>query len=211
MSIHLTPTKLISTIIASTFLFANTINTFAITSSLSNSSTTQSSNSSSSTLSSTALSSLSSVQSSLASALPNGKKQLKKALSLDYTNPKFETDLSTPQKNAILKSLKKWKSDLPVDNKFTVTSLANLKSDTNENKQSKKSNKNTANSMVVYMWASTPNPLWDNNRPYNVEDYESGDPRFIRTEFNILLKQAGNSSWKATLERDAETKVEIDL
>ena len=36
---------------------------------------------------------VSSQQAQLAANLPNGKKALKKKLSLDYTHPKFETDL----------------------------------------------------------------------------------------------------------------------
>ena len=62
-------------------------------------------------------------QSELAQNLSNGKKQLKKKLALEYTNPKFETDLNSDQKQAILKSLKKWKGELPVNNTFTITSL----------------------------------------------------------------------------------------
>ena len=58
------------------------------------------------------------------------------------------------------------------------------------------------------MWAVTPNANWDNSRPYNVEDYEEGDPRFVRTEFNVLLKKSGNG-WKATLEQDNELKTEL--
>jgi Ricin-type beta-trefoil lectin domain len=166
-------------------------------------------------LSSTAESSISSFQSSssassqqveLVEKLPDGKKQLKKQLSLDYTNSKFETDLTQAQKDAILKSLKKWKGELPVDNTFTVTSIADLKSDTKDDqKQSKKKDKKTQNALVVYMWASTPNNKWDNTKKFEPEDYEAGDPRFNRTEFNVLLKQ-DKSSWKASIERDAEVK-----
>jgi hypothetical protein len=119
-------------------------------------------------------------QSELVDNLPNGKKQLKKKLALEYTNSKFETDLNSEQKLAILQSLKKWKGELPVNNRFTVTSLADIKSNTNDStKQSKKKNSNTPNSKVVYMWASIPNPNLDNNTPYDAEDYEEGDPRFI--------------------------------
>ena len=140
----------------------------------------------------TSTSSQSSIQNTLAEKLPNGKKQLKKKLSLDYTNPKFDSELGEPQKNAILKSLKKWKLDLPINNTFTVTSIADLKK----------------NQKVIYMWSVTPNPNWDNSRQYNTEDYESGDPKTIRTEFNVLLKKS-NGNWKATLERDNELKSEL--
>lgn len=131
-------------------------------------------------------------QNELAVKQSNGKKQLKKKLSLDYTNPKFETELNKSQKDAILLALKKWKLDLPVSNVFTVTSISNLKK----------------NQKVVYMWAVTPNANWDNSKPFNVEDYEEGDPRFIRTEFNVLLKKF-NNYWKATLEQDNELKTEL--
>ena len=135
------------------------------------------------------------------------KKSLKKKLSLNYTNPKFETDLDSNQKQAILKSLKKWKGDLPIDNAFTVTSIANLKSDTtDETKQHKKLNKNTANALVIYMWSQTPNPDYD---PKNPGDGEEGDPSMIRTPFNVLLKQNKNGNWKASLERDPEAKLEV--
>jgi Ricin-type beta-trefoil lectin domain len=137
------------------------------------------------------------------------KKSIKTKLSLGYTNPKFESDLNEDQKSSILKSLKKWKGELPVDNKFTVTSIGTLKSDTlDETKIYKKKNKNTSNALVVYMWAQTPNLEWDNNIPYDVDDYEEGDPRYIRTQFNVLLKQKKNGNWKASLERDQEAKAE---
>lgn len=140
-------------------------------------------------------------------AQANIKKILKKKLSLDYTNPKFETQLDEAQKQAILKSLKKWKNDLPVDNIFTVTSIANLKSETlDDTKQHKKQNKNTSNALVVYMWSQTPNEDYD---PKNPEDSEEGDSKFIRTQFNVLLKQSKNGNWKASLERDPETKIEV--
>ena len=131
-------------------------------------------------------------QNELATKQSDGKKALKKKLALDYTNPKFSSDLNQSQKDAILKSLKKWKLDLPVNNTFTVTSISDLKK----------------NQKVVYMWAVTPNANWDNSRPYNVEDYEEGDPRFVRTEFNVLLKKSSNG-WKATLEQDNELKTEL--
>jgi hypothetical protein len=131
-------------------------------------------------------------QNELAVIQPNGKKQLKKKLSLDYTNPKFETELNKSQKDAIVSALKKWKLDLPVNNTFTVTSISDLKK----------------NQKVVYMWAVTPNANWDNSKPFDVEDYEEGDPRFIRTEFNALLKKS-NNGWKATMEQDNELKTEL--
>jgi hypothetical protein len=143
--------------------------------------------------------------------MPNGKKQLKKPLLLDYTDPKFETEINKSQENAILTALKKWKGELPVNNTFTITSWADLKTDTSDNmKQSKKKDKKTPNAVVVYMWASTPNVQWDNNKPFDPEDYESGDPRFIRTEFNVLLKQDMKNNWKASIERDAEIKTESE-
>jgi hypothetical protein len=64
----------------------------------------------------------------------NLKKQINKKLGLNYTADRFETDLNSDQKNAILKSLKKWKGELPIDNLFTVTSIAKLKSGTNDEK-----------------------------------------------------------------------------
>jgi Ricin-type beta-trefoil lectin domain len=134
------------------------------------------------------------------------KKILKKKLSLDYTHPKFETDLNQDQKIAILKSLKKWKGELPIDNQFTVTSIANLKSNINdESKQFKKKNKNISDALVVYMWSQTPNPNYD---PKNPGESEEGDSMFIRTQFNVLLKQNKNGNWKASLERDSESKAE---
>lgn len=141
-----------------------------------------------------------------------GKKYLKKSLSLDYTDPKFENEINQSQKDAILKALKKWKGELPMDNKFTVTSYANLKSDTLTSKnQSKKKAKKTPNALVVYMWASIPNPKWDNSKIFNYKDYEEGDPRTINIEFNVLLKQNKND-WKAILERDVDVKTEsLDL
>jgi FG-GAP-like repeat len=131
-------------------------------------------------------------QNELAITQPNGKKQLKKKLSLDYSNPKFESELNKSQKDAILSALKKWKLDLPVNNTFTVTSISDLKK----------------NQKVVYMWAVTPNANWDNSKSFDIEDYEEGDPRFIRTEFNVLLKKS-NGGWKATLEQDNELKTEL--
>jgi Ricin-type beta-trefoil lectin domain len=134
------------------------------------------------------------------------KKKINKKLALKYTADRFETDLNQDQKNAILKSLKKWKGELPIDNLFTVTSIAKLKSDTDdENRQHKKKNKNIADALVIYMWSQTPNPDYD---PNNLGDNEEGDSRFIRTQFNVLLKQNKNGGWKASLERDPETKTE---
>jgi Ricin-type beta-trefoil lectin domain len=136
----------------------------------------------------------------------NTKKQLKKKLSLNYTADRFETDLNQDQKTAILKSLKKWKGELPIDNKFTVTSIADLKSETNDdNKVFKKKNKNIPNAKVVYMWSQTTNPSYD---PKNPIESEEGDPRFIRTMFNVLLKQNKNGDWKASIERDPEARTE---
>jgi hypothetical protein len=190
-------------------------------------------------INSSAISSLSSIQNTLAEKLPNGKKQLKQKLSLDYTSPKFETELTDQQKSAILTSLKKWKLDLPINNAFTITSIADLTSNNrnqissstssaisaiSSNGTDKSKNKKAVSSIVsssvkpakkpieqkvVYMWASTPNPNWDNSKLFNVEDYEEGDPRFIRTEFNVLLKKSKNGSWKATLEQDNELKAEL--
>ena len=136
-------------------------------------------------------------------------KVLKKKLSLDYTNSKFETDLTKDQKVAILTALKKWKGELPVDNTFTVTSIANLKTDTTDNNSKvKKLNKETPNAQVVYMWAKSINSNWPKDRIPTGEESEVGDPRFTRTEFNILLKQTKNGKYKASIERDAEIKTE---
>jgi hypothetical protein len=60
------------------------------------------------------------------------KKTLNKKLSLEYTADRFKTDLNQSQKDAIIKALKKWKLELPIDNKFTVASIANLKSNTDD-------------------------------------------------------------------------------
>ena len=138
------------------------------------------------------------------------KKSLKNKLLLGYTNPKFETDLDSNQKQAILKSLKKWKGELPIDNSFTITSIANLKSETTDQaKQHKKLNKNTSNALVVYMWSQTTNPNYD---PKNPGDGEEGDPSMIRTPFNVLLKQTKNGNWIASLERDPEAKADtVDI
>jgi FG-GAP-like repeat len=137
------------------------------------------------------------------------KKILKKKLSLDYTNPKFETDLTKDQKDSILTTLKKWKGELPIDNTFTVTSIASLKTDTADtNSIVKKSKKETPNAQVVYMWARSTNPNWPIDRIPTGEESEEGDPRFIRTEFNILLKQTKNGKYKASIERDLEVKTE---
>jgi hypothetical protein len=236
----------VSSNIISEALSSTSINTSS--NSQSSSSQSSSTNSSSSLISSTssitsinssAISSLSSIQNTLAEKLPNGKKLLKKKLSLDYTSPKFETELTDQQKSAILTSLKKWKLDLPINNAFTVTSIADLTSNNrnqissstssaistiSSNGTDKSKNKKAVNSIVsssvrpakkpieqkvVYMWASTPDPNWDTNKPFDAEDYESGDPRFIRTEFNVLLKKAKNGNWNATLEQDNELKAEL--
>ena len=138
---------------------------------------------------------------------PNTKKKAK--LKLDYTHPKFATEINQDQQQAILKSLKKWKLDLPINNTFTITSWANLKTDTDDNSsQFKKKNKSTPNSIVVYMWASSNNSDWKVGKIPTVEESESGDPRFVRTEFNVLLKQGKNGKWKATIEQDNELKTE---
>lgn len=140
---------------------------------------------------------------------PEAKKVLKKKLSLDYTATRFETDLSKDQKDAILTALKKWKGELPIDNSFTVTSIASLKTDTNETTSKvKKSKKETPNAQVVYMWARSANPNWPAGRIPTGEESEEGDPRFIRTEFNVLLKQNKNGKYKASIERDVEVKTE---
>jgi hypothetical protein len=127
-------------------------------------------------------------------------------LSLNYTADRLEIDLNSYQKAAILKSLEKWKGELPIDNKFTVTSITDLKSETaDDSKVFKKKNKNTVNAKVVYMWAQTTNPNYD---PKKLGGSELGDPKFIRTQFNVLLKQSKNGNWKAIIERDIEIKTE---
>jgi murein DD-endopeptidase MepM/ murein hydrolase activator NlpD len=148
-------------------------------------------------------------QNQLATNMGGGKKILKKAISLEYTNPKFETDLNSNQKEAILKALKKWKIELPIDNKFTVTSIADLKSNTTDKtKTAKKTKNSTPDSQVIYMWAKTPNTAWDKNKAFDEHDYEEGDPSIIRTEFNILLKKTKNGGYKASIERDKEVKAD---
>ena len=181
--------KIIATILFVASIFTATINLSAANSTNSNSSKIQS------------------------SQVQETKKVLKKKLSLDYTNPKFETDLNKDQKEAILTALKKWKGELPVDNAFTVTSIASLKTDTNETTSKvKKSKKETPNAQVVYMWARSVNPNWSKDRIPTGEESEEGDPRFIRTEFNVLLKQTKNGKYKASIERDVEVKNEsIDI
>jgi hypothetical protein len=180
--------KLIATVLFVASLFTVTINLSAANNSSTNSNKTQSSQ---------------------ASNLSETKKILKKKLSLDYTNPKFETDLSKDQKDSILTALKKWKGELPVDNTFTVTSIASLKTKTTDTKSKvKKSKKETPNAQVVYMWARSTNPNWPIDRIPAGEESEEGDPRFIRTEFNVLLKQTKNGKYKASIERDAEVKTE---
>jgi hypothetical protein len=138
------------------------------------------------------------------------KKQLKKVLSLNYTNPKFENDLNSDQKSSILKALKKWKGELPIDNKFTVTSIADLKSETNsEGKNHRKKSSKTSNAKIIYMWSQTLNPNFD---PKNPNESEEGDPRFINAQFNVLIKQNKNGTWKASIERDPEVKTEsVDI
>jgi hypothetical protein len=161
----------ISKLIASILLFASVL-VGTINSSAAN--TNESSTSSSTS------------QSSQATLLSEGKKQLKKNLSLDYTNSKFETELNQNQKDAIFASLKKWKGELPVDNTFTVTSIASLKTDTiDSTSKVKKSKKETPTAQVIYMWARSVNPNWPAGRIPIGEESEEGDPRFIRTEFNV--------------------------
>jgi hypothetical protein len=186
------------------FIFTS-VKSFALSTSSSNSS-----NQSSSVISSQLSNSTSSQQPETVERLPDSKKLLKKKISLDYTHPKFETEISESQKNAILKALKKWKGDLPINNTFTITSYADLKTDTSESKYKSKKKKNTTPSaMVVYMWSSNLNPKWDISKIPSPEEYESGDPRYIRTEFNVLLKQDKNN-WKASIERDSEVKTDSE-
>jgi flagellar basal body-associated protein FliL len=88
---------------------------------LSSTSSSTSSNSTSQPPQTSSVSStISSQQIELADKLPNGKKLLKKPLSLDYTNPKFETEITQSQRDAILKTLKKWKGELPVNNNSII-------------------------------------------------------------------------------------------
>lgn len=134
-------------------------------------------------------------------------------IKLDGTYPNFldplNPQITPPMQTAILKALQKWKSFMPMDNTFTVTSWAPIKSDTDELKtKAKKLDADTPNAYVVYMWSQTQNP---NYREYSndIHDYEAGDPRFIRKEFNVLLKQRKNGNWKAVIEKDAELKNEV--
>ena len=123
------------------------------------------------------------------------RKKLKQKLKLSYTHPDFEKMLDATQKEAIINSLKKWKLDLPTNNTFTVTSIGNLKDPNNK---------------VIYMWSSTPNPNWEQSKTPTAEDSETGDPRFIRTEFNVLLNKAPKKAWKATIEQDNDLKTELN-
>jgi hypothetical protein len=134
-------------------------------------------------------------QNQLAEIQPDGRKKLKEKLKLSYTHPDFEKMLDSSQKKAILNSLKKWKLDLPVNNTFTITSIGNLKDPVNK---------------IVYMWSSTPNINWDVNKIPSGNDFETGDPRFIRTEFNILLNKTIFRTWKATIEQDNDLKTELN-
>jgi hypothetical protein len=134
------------------------------------------------------------------------KKLLKRRLSLNYTADRFEFQLNSNQKQAILKSLKKWKGELPIDNKFTITHIANLKSDTlDASKHHKKQKTTTQNALVIYMRSQTQNP---NYNPNNANENEEEDSKHINTEFNVLLKQNKNGNWMASLERDSEVKTE---
>lgn len=188
--------KLIAGILLFASLFTVSVNSYAAN------------NRSSTTLEESASAEISS-QSTQVTSLPNGKKQLKKKLSLDYTNPTFETELSQNQKEAILTALKKWKGELPIDNTFTVTSIAELKTDTPETTSKvKKSKKDTPTAQVVYMWARSVNPNWPAGRIPTGEESEEGDPRYVRTEFNVLLKTTKNGKYKASIERDTEVKTE---
>jgi hypothetical protein len=134
-------------------------------------------------------------QNQLADIQPDGRKKLKQKIKLEYTHPDFEKMLDDSQKEAIIKSLKKWKLDLPVNNVFTVTSIGNFKDPNNK---------------VVYMWASTPNSNWDSSKTPTEEDFETGDPRFVRAEFNVLLNKASKKEWKATIEQDNELKTVLN-
>jgi hypothetical protein len=60
------------------------------------------------------------------------------------------------------------------------------------------------------MWSKTPNAKWPKDKIPTAEESESGDPRFIRTQFNVLLKETkpNSGNWKAGIERDQETKTE---
>ncbi len=134
-------------------------------------------------------------QNELSEIQQDGRKKLKQKLKLSYTHPDFEKMLDNNQKEAIINSLKKWKLDLPTNNTFTVTSIGNLKDPNNK---------------VIYMWSSTPNPNWDQSKTPTAEDSETGDPRFIRTEFNVLLNKAPKKAWKATIEQDNDLKTELN-
>jgi hypothetical protein len=201
----------------------STSNSSSISSQLNSSSSdssksTDSSNSSTSALTSsiTSKSSLmSSTVSSDSSILDSKTKKAKKTakLKLDGTHPKFldktNPEVNEPMQSAVLKALKKWKGELPINNTFTITSWANLKSSTvDSNSQARKKKDTTPNSWVIYMWSQTPNSNWPKNKVPTDEDMESGDPRILRTEFNVLLKQDSKGNFKATIENDQELQVE---
>jgi hypothetical protein len=133
---------------------------------------------------------------------------------LDGTHPRYldplNPDITPPMQTAILNALQKWKGALPIDNTFTITAWANIKSETTDQKtKAKKLDKNTPNSIVVYMWSQTKNPKY-NPATTTQYDFESGDPRFVRKEFNVFLKQKKNGTWKAVLEKDTELKTETE-
>jgi hypothetical protein len=138
-------------------------------------------------------------QSSLATKLPNGKKKLKSPLKLDFTSPRWGNTLSKEQRNAILKGIRKWKLDLPIDNTFTVTGILNFEKD-------------ETGRMVVYMRSETLNPNYKTNFKPSVASNQQGDvdenPQYIKTEFNVLLKTTKDNKWKAILEQDNELKTE---
>jgi hypothetical protein len=114
------------------------------------------------------------------------KKRLKKALSLEYSDPSIQAQINKNQEEEILKSLKKWKKELPVDNKFSLTGII-------------KSN----DSLILYMGSSTPNKEFDDKKSYSLEDFETSDLRYTTTEFRIYLKNNGNDKWKAIIQGDS--------
>ena len=120
------------------------------------------------------------------------KKNLKKPIGLEFTSTNIEKDMSKKQKEAILLTLKKWKLQMPYDNKFTITGMLPA-----------------GDSFVVYMMSSVPNPNFDPNKEYNSEDFETNDLRFIDTPFNVLLKNKKNNNWKAILAQDSSETNEI--
>ena len=128
--------------------------------------------------SSSDLSKASSSSSSESSTSDLTKTKTKAKLKLDATHPKF-LDKANPEvtklmQDAILKTLKKWKGELPIDNTFTITSWSKLKSDTTDSQsQHKKKKATTPNSWVIYMWSQTPNTNWSKDKAPTDEDRES--------------------------------------